>query len=218
MENIKKSSKTVQIIKKIGLAFFGGLVLTFGYLYFDANASIPTKLETNQSIPVFSTTDVRGNVISDVSLKGKKTLVVFERFVGCPVCNVHVHQLMQEYANLKAKGIELMVVYESSKENVMKYATIEEIPFMLVADPTGDLYNTFGVAKSMGKVMKGIMFKDGMSLAKEGEKGYKGKYEKDGSMSRMTAEFLVGADGVITKAHYAKYLSDHISMNEIKNF
>jgi thioredoxin-dependent peroxiredoxin len=218
MENVKKPSKTVQIIKKIGLAFLGGLVLTFGYLYFDATASTPTKLEANQSMPVFSTTDVRGNVISDVSLKGKKTIVVFERFVGCPVCNAHVHKLMLEYANLKAKGVELVVVYESSKENLMKFATTEEIPFTLVADPNGELYNTFGVTKSMGKVIKGIMFKGGMSLAKEGEKNYKGKYEKDGSMSRMTAEFLVGADGIITKAHYAKYLSDHISMDEIKNF
>jgi peroxiredoxin len=218
MENVKKSSKTIQIIKKLCIAFLGGLVLTFGYLYFDANANTPTKLEANQSMPVFSTTDVSGNTISDASLKGKKTIIIFERFVGCPVCNVHVHELMQEYANLKSKGVELVVIYESSKENLMKFATTEEIPFTLIADPNGEIYSTFGVTKSMGKVMKGIMFKGGISLAKEGDKNYKGKYKKDGSMSRMTAEFLVGTDGVITKAHYAKYLGDHISMNEIKNF
>jgi thioredoxin-dependent peroxiredoxin len=218
MENIKKTSKTIQVLKKVCMAFFGGLVLTFGYLYIDANASTPTKLQANQNLPTFSTTDIKGNPVSDMSLRGKKTVFVFERFVGCPVCNVHVHQLMQEYANLKAKGVELVVVYESSKENLLKFSTTEEIPFTLVADPNGDLYNAFGVSKSMGKVMKGIMFKGGMSLAKQGKKNYKGKYENDGSMSRLTAEFLVGADGVITKAHYAKYLSDHISMDEIKNF
>ena len=52
---------------------------------------------------------------------------------------------------MKEKGIELIVVYESSKENLMKYATTEEIPFTLIADPEGTLYHTFGVTKSISK-------------------------------------------------------------------
>jgi thioredoxin-dependent peroxiredoxin len=218
MENTKKTNKTVQVLKKISFALLGGIMLIFGYLYIDANANIPVKLQANQPLPDFMVKDVKGNIISNSSLQGKKTIIIFERFVGCPVCNAHVHQLMQSYPNLKEKGVELVVVYESSPENLMRYATTEEIPFTLIADPDGTLYNTFGVTKSMGKVMKGFMFKGGKTVAQEGEKAYKGKYEKDGSMSRLTAEFLINTDGTIANAHYAKYLNDNLPIETIKNF
>ncbi|PWK19430.1 peroxiredoxin [Arcicella aurantiaca] len=218
MENTKKITRKSQTLRKTLFAILGGIGLLFGYLFIDANANVPTKLEVNQSIPDFTTTDVTGKTVSSTTLKGKKTVVIFERFVGCPVCNAHVHQLMQEYKNLKEKGIELIVIYESSNENLMKYATTEEIPFTLIADPNGTLYDTFGVTKSMAKVMKGFIFKGGKAAASEGTKAYKGNYEMDGSKSRLTAEFLINTDGTIANAHYAQYLNDNLPIEVIKNF
>jgi peroxiredoxin Q/BCP len=218
MENTTKITRKSQTLRKTLFAILGGIGLLFGYLFIDANANVPTKLEVNQSIPDFTATDVTGKTISSTTLRGKKTVVIFERFVGCPVCNAHVHQLMQEYKSLKEKGIELIVIYESSNENLMKYATTEEIPFTLIADPNGTLYDTFGVTKSMAKVMKGFLFKGGKDAANEGQKSYKGNYEMDGSKSRLTAEFLINTDGTIAKAHYAQYLNDNLPIATIRNF
>ena len=40
--------------------------------------------------------------------------------------------------------------------------------------------------------------------------------EQDGNTDKINAEFLIDANRIVTKAHYGKYLGDHLSIEEIK--
>lgn len=174
----------------------------------------PASLERAQLTPSFSAKDVYGNEISDTLLKGKKTYLSFQRNAGCPICNLYVHNLLKQKQQLAQKGIDVILVYESSKDNLRKYLEGESFPFSFVADPKDELYKTFGVEKSMGKVMKG-MFHGAMGKISKGKKLFHEKIAMDGDNTTIEAGFLIGPDKRIIKAYYGKYVGDQLSVQEI---
>lgn len=179
-----------------------------------AQSQTQTHLEPSHQAPSFSTKDVYGNQISDTLITGKKTYLSFQRNAGCPICNFYVHELLQQKRELAQKGIDVILVYESSPENLRKYLTGETFPFSFVADPKNDLYRTFGVEKSMGKVMKG-MFHGAMGKMSKGKKLFQEKIAMDGDNSTIEAGFLIGPNNKVAKAHYGRYVGDQMSVKEI---
>ena len=63
------------------------------------------KLTDGMLAPSFSIKDVYGKTVSLDSLKGKKILISFHRYAGCPVCNVRFHNLEMEADYFKANNI-----------------------------------------------------------------------------------------------------------------
>lgn len=179
-----------------------------------AQTTQPVSLVKAQLTPSFSTKDVYGNEVSDSLLKGKRTYLSFQRNAGCPICNLYVHGLLQQKQELAQKGIDVILVYESSTENLRKYLDGESFPFAFVSDPKNKLYNTFGVEKSMGKIMKG-MFHGAMSKIAKGKKLFHNKIAMDGDNATIEAGFLIGPDKKIVKAYYGKYVGDQLSVQEI---
>ena len=174
-------------------------------------------LQANQTAPDFLVPDAHDKPVSLRLLQGKKVLLSFQRFVGCPICNVRMHELMSTYDSLSKQNVEMIVVYESSKENLRKYLDDTSLPFRMIADPDAKLYALYGVGHSMGKVMRGMM-NGAIKKAKLGEKLYKRKLKRDGTMSRIEADFLINPDGTIATAHYDRYLGDDLPLATIRAF
>ncbi len=175
------------------------------------------KITPNQPAPDFSTTDAYGQPLSLHDLKGKKVLLSFQRFVGCPVCNVRMHELLGAYDSLKRQNLELVVVYESSPENLLKYVEDTKLPFRLIADPEANLYEQYGVGRSAGKLLSGL-FNGADKKRREGEKLYQEKLPRDGSLTRIEADFLIDPAGRVVTAHYGRYLGDDLPLDEIRSF
>ena len=173
------------------------------------------KIKENQQAPLFSSKDVYGNEVKLSDFKGKKVLLMFNRNVGCPVCNLQYHQLSENVAYFKEKDLVVLSVYESTAESMKKYLEGESIFSTMIPDPGLSLYKLYDVERSMGKVMKGI-FNGAVSKAKKGKKLFSKKIEQDGNTDRINAEFLIDTNGIVTAAHYGKYLGDHLSIEEIK--
>lgn len=175
------------------------------------------KITPNQPAPDFSTTDAYGQPLSLHDLKGKKVLLSFQRFVGCPICNVRMHELLGAYDSLKRQNLELVVVYESSPENLLKYTEDAKFPFRLIADPEAKLYAQYGVGRSLGKMLNG-MFHGGMKKARDGGKLYNQKLPRDGSLTRVEADFLIDPAGRVITAHYGHFVGDDLPLDEIRSF
>lgn len=173
-------------------------------------------LEAKQLAPNFNITDVFDNPISLTKFKGKKVYLAFMRFAGCPVCNLRVHKLLKQAPAFKQKNIEVIIVYESSVENLLVYLDDETYPFTFVADPQNILYNSYGVKNSFGKLLMSL-FKGMLAKVKAGEKLFKKKPELDGKVTRMEAEFLIDKNGKLTIAHYASFLGDNVAIEKILN-
>jgi len=173
-------------------------------------------LHVQQTAPDFNIHDVFNNNISLSKFKGKKVYLAFMRFVGCPVCNLRLHKLLNHAPTFKQKNIEVVIIYESSAENLRIYLNDETYPFSFVADPENKLYNSYGVQKSFGKLLMSL-FKGMLAKVKAGEKLFKKKPELDGKVTRMEAEFLINKNGKLVIAHYASFLGDNVAIEKILN-
>lgn len=165
--------------------------------------------------PPFLVKDIEGNSHSIEQYKGKKILLSFYRNVGCPVCNLRFHQLEEERKYFEEKGIVLLAVYESSSENLKNYVDTNHYFQKMIANPSADLYELYGVEESRGKIIKGVM-NGAIKKSKNGKKLYTTKVEKDGSTNRIAADFLINEQGNIMVAYYGNYLGDRMPIAQIK--
>lgn len=173
-------------------------------------------LQVKQHAPDFNTKDVFNHEISLHKFKGKKVYLAFMRFAGCPVCNLRVHELLKSAAAFKEKNIEVVLIYESTTENMRTYLEGGNYPFTFIADSKNEIYTIYQVEKSWYRLFIS-MFKGLIGKASAGEKLFKKKPAMDGKLNRLEAEFLMNENGTLAIAHYASFVGDHIDIQKILN-
>jgi len=112
------------------------------------------RLKENTIAKDFKTTDVYGIPLSLESFRGQKVLLSFMRYTGCPVCNLHVYELLMRKADIDKKNLAIVLVFESSIKSVKKYIKNESLPFAFISDREQSLYNAYAVEKSWSKCNK----------------------------------------------------------------
>ena len=141
-------------------------------------------LKAGDKVPEFSVPDENGNVVSLSDYKGKKLIVFFYPKANTPGCTAEACNLRDNYAELQAKGFELLGVSADSSKKQSNFKNKYEFPFTLLADEEKEVINAFGVwgpKKFMGKEYDGI--------------------------HRMT--FLIDEDGVVTHVIEKVKTKDH---------
>jgi peroxiredoxin Q/BCP len=172
------------------------------------------KLTTPSAAPGITTTDVYGQPFSLASLKGSKVLLSFMRFAGCPVCNLRVHELLKQSEAFANQGIKVVLIYESSKENMLTYLQAHKYPITFLTDPENTFYKAYGLEKSWSKFFSSF-FKGALSKIMQGQKLFVKKPNNDGSINRMGADFLIDENGKISLAHYAAFMGDDLPIQRI---
>jgi len=188
---------------------------TFTAPYTIAKHKNKMKLQPTQAAPAISTGDVYGRPFDLGSLRGKKVLLSFHRFAGCPVCNLRFHQLEAQAPYFKDKGLVLVGIYESSRETMQQYLEGQNPYTIMIPNPDESLYRLYGVERSKSKVLKGLL-KGAMGKALQGNKLYKNKIKHDGHADRIGADFIIDEQGNIQQAHYGQYLGDNLPLEDIK--
>lgn len=174
------------------------------------------QVKVGEKAPVFATLDIKGNNINLENYKGKKVFLAFFRFAGCPICNYRVHELINSYDELSAKGIEVIAIFESSNETLNMYTKDADIPFVMISDPDASIYKQYGVGKSISKMFSAVGDEEIAANGKKGDELFDGnKYEIDGSLTRTTADILVNENGMIQIAHYGQAVGDHIVLSTL---
>lgn len=172
------------------------------------------RFKPGDQLPDLRLSPVFGDSIKTPELKGKKILLTFNRYVSCPLCNFRTHELLERYDTLKENGLIILSVYESKRELLAEYTTREQVPFIMIADPAESLYKQFKIRKSWWRAFRGV-FNDFKRKRSGGKKLFRSSYERDGSMKRIGADFLIDGDGVIRVAYYGKFAGDHLPVEEI---
>lgn len=116
-------------------------------------------LKIGDTVPEFSAKDQDGNTIHLSDYKGKKLIVFFYPKASTPGCTVEACNLRDNYAELQAKGYELLGVSADSEKRQTNFRNKYQFPFPLLADEDHTVINTFGVwgeKKFMGRVYDGI--------------------------------------------------------------
>ncbi|MEO1049715.1 MAG: peroxiredoxin-like family protein [Bacteroidota bacterium] len=177
-------------------------------------------LDLNVKAPNFQLKDVFDRMINLEDYKGKRVFIGFFRHAGCPFCNLRVHYLQKEYEKLKAKNLEMIFFFES-KEKILKASTFhDEIsPIPLISDPEKVWYETYGIENSRGKSVMAHLTTFIQTAVKAKLKGLPIHPMADGeSFNTIPAEFLLDENMIIRKIHYAKGLTDRLSIEHIHQF
>ncbi|MFI3201261.1 MAG: PatB family C-S lyase [Eubacteriales bacterium] len=175
------------------------------------DAKPPTKfIEVGEILPdaMVDTNQAQATTFSEIA-EGKKTVFLFLRYVGCTICRLDLYHLSKRYHEIEAIGGKVVVVLQSSLENIIA----ENLPFPTVSDPTGKLYEQYGVlpAASTMQILEGNGIEKAMESAKLGMEH--GEYE--GNELQLPATIVVDEKMVVTYVHYGNGAGDIPSVEEM---
>lgn len=179
-----------------------------------AQENLPYFVE-GEFAPDFKIRDTKGQQHSIEQYKGKTILLTFYRNAGCPVSYHRFLELEQERQFFESKSITLISVYESEPNAVKMLQGSTDHYQIMVADPLGLLYSQYRVDASKSKITLGYLH-GAKQKAQKGKKAMPTKIKQDGNSDRLSAEFLIDGNGNILIAYYAKYLGDHLPLEQLK--
>ena len=140
------------------------------------------------------------------------THLQFRRFVGCPICSLHLRGFAKHSEELKKSGIQEVIFFHSNPEELMEYQ--KSFPFPLIADPGKSYYHAFGVEKSFWASRHPKAVWKGILGAMQGLIATKATGGTDG----LPADFLLNPEGKIIALHYGTHADDQWSVKQVLEF
>jgi peroxiredoxin Q/BCP len=174
------------------------------------------KLKLADIAPDFKLPTTTGKMFNLSDYAGNRIFLSFFRNGACALCNLRVHELINNHATLTKAGIKVITVFESTVDDMLPYVAQQEPPFLLLADPKGLTYQQYGVETSEEKI--GKVMTENLALEKIADamkKGFALTPQAGSNFHRLPAEFIIGKDFRIEKAHYTNFIIDHLPLAEL---
>jgi thioredoxin-dependent peroxiredoxin len=176
---------------------------------------MPVKmLKKGQPAPEILVNSVTDELISLKALKGKKVLIKFHRFSGCPVCQYQTHELIKQQHELNAAGIETILFMHSSKNKIL--ANYNEVKGLhIISDKQKAFYRKYQSEFSWKKLFTFSTWQITMTAI---FKGFFPQFDKfEGGITGVPSDFLLDENGNIKELNYGKHYGDSWSVLEVLN-
>lgn len=175
------------------------------------------KLVKGDKFPNFTVdTAFENGLTIEKIVDGKPTMFMVLRYIGCTVCRYDVHVLTQRYQEFVDKGVNVVVVMQSTPDKVQRDLAGSTLPFYLICDSKQEIYKTLEInpASDMPSLVGEDMAKLQEKGAKAARAGFKhGDYE--GDEQQLPAFFFVDGDLTVKEAHYAKTIMDMPTVDDM---
>lgn len=116
-------------------------------------------LKEGDIAPSFTGKDQDGKTVSLADFKGRKVALYFYPEDDTPTCTIQACNLRDNYSLLKQHAIEVIGVSPDDEKKHKKFETKFSLPFTLIADPTHNVLNKYGVwgeKQMFGKKYMGV--------------------------------------------------------------
>lgn len=146
-------------------------------------------LKIGDKMPAFSVADQDGNIVTNESLMGKKSVIYFYPKDSTPGCTAEACNIRDNYQAFLAKGYTVIGVSKDSQKSHKNFIAKYELPFPLLSDVSTDMLQAFGAwgeKKMCGKSCVGTLRKTFV-------------FDENGTLERII-------DKVDTKNHTAQIL------------
>ena len=162
------------------------------------------QLMPGSPAPDFSLPDAGGKTVSLGDFKGRPLVLVFSRYVGCPVCQMTSVELTRMAPDFERAGVTLAIVFQSSPERLAAFAQRQTPGAILLGDPEGRVYAAYAVEASLaGYLAPGNL----PVIFRAVRQGY-GHGAFEGRETQQPAAFVIDAAGRICQAHYGRTITD----------
>jgi thioredoxin-dependent peroxiredoxin len=177
------------------------------------------KTMENRKAIDFTARTIHGEEFTLSAYTGEKILLSFLRNGACALCNLRIHQLIENFQTISRHGIRIVAVFESSPEDMLPYVGKQQPPFVLLSDPAGKLYGMYGLETSQEKVNAAIHNNVVVERIKEAAAiGYSLTPQAGSNFFRLPGDFLIDEDFKICVSHYSNIVVDHIPLEEVIAF
>jgi len=166
------------------------------------------KLKTGDLFPTKTFRAVSGKEL-DVPNSGLLTHLQFRRFVGCPICNTHIGQMIKRAEEIKSAGIHEVIIFHSREVEMQPLQ--QGVPFDLVADAEKVYYKEFGVESSLAFFLN----REAIAAAIRGILRGKLSLKMTGGPLGLPADFLIEPNGLVRAAKYGRHAYDQWSVDEL---
>lgn len=119
-------------------------------------------LKIGDKMPAFSVADQDGNIVTNESLMGKKSVIYFYPKDSTPGCTAEACNIRDNYQAFLAKGYTVIGVSKDSQKSHKNFIAKYELPFPLLSDVTTEMLQAFGAwgeKKMCGKACVGTLRK-----------------------------------------------------------
>lgn len=119
-------------------------------------------LKIGDKMPAFQVPDQDGNVVSNESLLGKKTVLYFYPKDSTPGCTSEACNLRDNYHTFLAQGYQVYGVSKDSQKSHINFRAKYDLPFPLLSDTSTEMLQAFGAwgeKKVCGKTCMGTLRK-----------------------------------------------------------
>ena len=113
-------------------------------------------------MPAFSVADQDGNIVTNESLMGRKSVIYFYPKDSTPGCTAEACYIRDNYHTFLAKGYTVIGVSKDSQKSHKNFIAKYELPFPLLSDVTTEMLQAFGAwgeKKLYGKTSMGTLRK-----------------------------------------------------------
>lgn len=171
-----------------------------------------SKIEKGNKAIGFDIEDINGNNVSLQKYQGQKVFISFFRKASCPFCNMGVQQLIKRHKEFEEKGIKVITLFASSKNDVMKYAGKQQPPFSIIADGDFKIYEQYGLETSMAGMLKTMVNPVKVFKAMTG-----GFFSMRSMVEEpvLPADILIDENQIVYRTHYGKGYDDHLSLETV---
>jgi thioredoxin-dependent peroxiredoxin len=166
----------------------------------------------NQLAPAINTNSISDQHIDLVGLLGKKVLIKFHRFSGCPVAQSQIHELIERQNELNAVGIETLVFMHSSKSKIL--SNFKETPGLhIIADRQKTFYHLYHSQFLLKKLFSIDSWRITFVSIFKGNFPHFNKFE--GGIIGIPSDFLLDKKGMIADLHYGQHFGDSWTVSEV---
>lgn len=177
-------------------------------------AVTPGRVQVGQPAKRFAAADLAGRPIALEDYYGQKILLAFLRSATCPLCNARLWYLTQRYSRLKAQGLEVIAILESTPEVTREYTMRIAPPFPIIPDNSKALFQLYGVRSSRAGIRGMLRLSDYLFAWMHGHH----RLVSDGDLAQLPADILIGPDLVVRKTHYGKDIGDYLPLRDVERF
>ncbi len=152
-------------------------------------------LKEGDEAPLFKSDSYNSGLIDLAEFKGKKVVLIFSRYFGCPICLLDLSTLMNRKSEIEDKGAKILYITQSGEKVAKEYIEKENIDFPVIPSSKDELYKEYG----LGLMTAGAFTKVRSKLKEATKLGIKhGEYE--GWEKQGPGQFVVDEQGKIIHA------------------
>jgi peroxiredoxin len=139
------------------------------------------------------------------AINGTTTVLFFLRYMGCPICQYKISEIMRDMDKFNALGTGIFIVLQSDPAVVKEHIGGEEISFKIMCDPDQELFRLYGVEP--GNIFQYIAPSVIMKAVKASRRGFS-HGAKEGNEMQRPAVFIIDKNKSVTFAYYGKNIGD----------